>query len=77
MKILEIYATSVLIHFIITYALREVLESFILENGWSNGETKKSTIRANRNLFFICMVPIFRLVIYYCLFYMAFKKKEL
>lgn len=72
MKILEIYAVSVLIHFMITYALREVLRSLIDENGW---KAKNSLNKANRNLFFFCMIPGFRLVIYWSLIYMATNKK--
>lgn len=74
------YLTSVLIWALILYATSSLLAKQILENGWISAEQLE---KANNhdpsipiNFLLVCMIPIFRVLVWVMLFYMAGKEKE-
>lgn len=69
---LKLYVSTVIIYIIVLWASCRIVKPFADKNGWLNtpgGDNFTSP-------FIMALVPVFRLIVLICLWYMAFNKKQ-
>lgn len=73
---LKLYVSTVIIYSIVLWASGRIAKPFVDENGWLNTPCLDDGGDNFTLPFIVAIVPVFRLAVLICIWYMAFNKKQ-
>ena len=73
---LKLYVSTVIIYIIVLWASCRIVKPFADKNGWLNIPILDDGGDNFTSPFIMALVPVFRLTVLICLWYMAFNKKQ-
>ena len=73
---LKLYVSTVIIYSIVLWASGRITKHFVDENGWLDTPHLDDGGDNFTSPFILAIVPVFRLAVLICLWYMAFNKKQ-